>query len=223
MVLTRRQTATKVTFPEEEDDETSINLQAEEGSEESEQEQPKEDESDSDSDSDEAPEEESTGAAKSEILEKEKQRKELEQEKKRIEREKRRQQDAYNQQQQQLKRENEEKARAKESQQQQQQQDNLPELLPSDIIEAANNTSLSKDKNITGKHTILEDMDLTMKKQIKLERLKQLKRLNKPEVKKGPVLVKVLNTHNKNKVPKSESKIIGAKDKWLKRKSLNKK
>lgn len=219
MVLTRRQTATKITFPEDGEDETSINLQAENGSEESEQEQPNEDESDSDSDSDEAPEEESTGAAKSEILEKEKQRKESEQEKKRIEREKRRQQDAYNQQQQQLKRENEEKARAKESQQ----QDNLPELLPSDIIEAANNTSLSKDKIKTGKHTILEDMDLTMKKQIKLERLKQLKRLNKPEVKKGPVLVKVLNTHNKNKVPKSESKIIGAKDKWLKRKSLNKK
>lgn len=190
----------------------------------SESDKPTEDPSDSESDSDEAPEEEATGKAKQELLRKEAKKREVEAEKKRQERERRKQQNLYNQQQQQEKK----LKQLEREQQQKQQQPELPDLLPEDILSSINESDMgSKDfeSKSTSKHIRLDDPELTneLKKQLKIEKLKQLKAANKSSVKKGPVHVKVLSNSKLGKVPPKADKIINSRDKWLKRKSLNKK
>ncbi|CAH6722104.1 bud site selection protein 21 [[Candida] jaroonii] len=158
---------------------------------------------DSESDSDEAPEEESNTASKSKILKEQQKLKQLEKQQNEINKEKRRNQDLYNKQQQSLK------------SQKKQEVDDLviPDVLPEDIINSASTTSIKQDK-IKPKHLKLDDFE--DRKQIKLQKLKNLK----SEVKKGPVHV-VVSERIKG-VPKSE-KVIASRDKWLKRKALGRK
>lgn len=194
MVVTRNQKAKKITF----DDDYEVPAEVLEPTVLT------KDESELDDDSDEAPEEESVTQAKQQLIDREKAVKEAETEKRRVEREKRRQQDLYNKQQQEQK-----KTKVVESE--------IPDLLPTDVIEAAQQQDEEKEEN-KPVHKKVEEFDLELKKQIQLEKLKKLK--TKASIKKGPVHVKVLKV-NKG-VPKSESK-INSKDKWLKRKALNKK
>lgn len=175
------------------------------------------------SDSDEAPEEESTSQAKQALLQREAQLKQKEAETKRIEREKRKQQDLYNQQQQQQKK----LKQLQREQLEKSQQPELPDLLPEDILRSLSSGEDSKLTPSVSKHTRLDDNDdsewtTDLKKQVKLEKLKQLKASNKASIKKGPVHVKVLANNKLGKVPPKSDKILHTRDKWLKRKSLNK-
>lgn len=156
-----------------------------------------------DDDSDEAPEEESTTTAKQAIIAKQRAEKAAEAELRKQEREKRRQQDIYNKQQQ-------EEKKLK-------QRTELPDILPDDILEAANNQEPEPEPIPVSKHKKLQDFDVEIKQQIKREKLKQLKALNKASIKKGPVHVKVLQSTKG--VPRAE-KVVNARDKWLKRKAL---
>lgn len=189
MAVTRNQKSKKITFGDDYEAPAEV-LQPTVAVEESELED----------DSDDAPEEESVSQAKQDLINKEKAVKEAEAEKRRVEREKRRQQDLHNKQQQQHK-----KTKVAEPE--------IPDLLPTDVIEAAH-----QQEEIKPIHKKVQEFDLELKKQMNLEKLKRLK--TKAAIKKGPVHVKVLKA-NKG-VPKAESQ-INSKDKWLKRKALNKK
>lgn len=221
MARTRNQlkAAKKITFDEDEDsfENNDIIEVPDDGNDK--QEGKNVSESDSESDSDEAPEEESTSKAKQDLLLRDAQRKEAEAEKRRIEREKRKQQDLYNKQQQ------EEKKLRQEQRQREEKHLELPELLPEDILNAVSEPTVTQESKPVSKHIRLDDIELTkdIKKQMKLEKLKQLKASNKATVKKGPVRVQVLSNSKLDRVPPKTDKIFNSRDKWLKRKSLNKK
>ncbi|CAH2353595.1 bud site selection protein 21 [[Candida] railenensis] len=182
--------------------------------------------SDSDSDSDEAPEEESTSQAKELIIKRQKEQKELELVQKREEKERRRKQDLLHSEQQKLKKQ-EQETKAEDGE--------LPDFLPEDIFDSIDQEEEQDDEDIEqstkGKHLKLsdfEDMDKReLAKQIKEEKLRQLKLKKRLSIKKGPVHVNVTSAAarqiNKKLVPVAESKVVNSRSKWLKRKSLGKK
>lgn len=179
------------------------------------EEEEEDDDSDSDSDSDDAPEEESTTTTKQSILNKQKQQFQLEQEQKRIEREKRRKLDLQNKEQQDSKKSKK-----------QQKIEELPEFLPTDILESDNEEEANKKiETVKPKHYKLSDLDeIEARKQLKIQKLKDLKNKKTTLVKKGPVSVQVQSFNsNKKVVPKAENKVLDTREQWLQRKSLRRK
>lgn len=171
-------------------------------------------ESGSDSDSDDAPIEESTTGINESILAKQKRELKAKQELKELEKEKRRQQNVHNQKQQLFK-------KGKKPL-----QEDLPEYLPEDLIESLDD--IPEPELITpSKHLKLSDFDEydenEIRRKIKESKLKEIKKNKKLSIKRGPVHVKVLQFDSKKVVPKSENKIVNARNKWLKRKTLGKK
>jgi U3 small nucleolar RNA-associated protein 16 len=164
--------------------------------------------SESDSDSDDAPEEESTAGARKEVLKKQQEQIEIQQEKKKAEREKRKRQDEYNKQQ-------------KQSKKPKVDVEQLPEFLPEELIESLETEEHQTPKNTHIRLDIEDEKEL--RRQAKLEKLANIKKLKSASVKMGPVNVKVQSFNSKKTVPKAESKIVNSREKWLKRKSLNKK
>lgn len=181
---------------------------------------------DLDLDSDEAPEEESTSQAKELIIKRQKEQKEQELLQKREEKERRRKQDLLHSEQQRLKKQEQETKAGAAA---------LPDYLPEDIFDSIDQEEEQDDEDLEqttkGKHLKLsdfEDMDKReLAKQIKEEKLRQLKLKKKLLIKKGPVHVNVTSAAarqiNKKLVPVAESKIVNSRSKWLKRKSLGKK
>lgn len=113
-------------------------------------------------------------------------------------------------------------------------QEDLPEFLPEDIFDDIEEEEEEQEQEIAaakGKHLKLQDFEefdkRALAKQIKEEKLKQLKLRKKLIVKRGPVHVKVTSISsqqvNKKLVPVAENKIVNSRNKWLKRKSLGKK
>lgn len=156
---------------------------------------------DEEDDSDEAPEEELINKSKQQILANENHLETLEKARQQAEKDKRRRQDLYNQQQQQNKR---------KLQKPQVHEQDVPDILPDDIIQARNNaiTPISKPQ-----HKQLDDPELS--RQLKLAKLAHLR--SETSIKKGPVHVVV--SKSVRGVPKAE-KITSSRDKWLNRKSL---
>lgn len=170
-------------------------------------------EDESESDSDEAPEEESLTSSKQRIINVQKEQLKIEQELKKQEKEKRRQKDL------QYKKQQEDK-RVKRFN-----DDDLPELLPEDIFESLEEEEVAvpqhASKHLTSKD--FEDQERILRQKLKEKKLEQIRKQKKLSIKKGPVHVKVQSLNSKKMVPVSESKILNVKNKWLKRKSLNKK
>ena len=167
---------------------------------------------DSDSDSDDAPEEESTSKARSEILLEQKKLQQAEAELKKQEREKRKALDLRNTQQQQLK-----KSRQSPFE--------LPEFLPDDVASIINQPAKALESNLKPRHIRLDDIEPSPKldkKTLLEEKLRLLKAKKNVALKKGPVHVKI-QSFNSKVVPRSESKIVKNRDKWLHRKSVNRK
>lgn len=166
---------------------------------------------DSDSDSDDAPEEESTSKARSKILLEQKKLQQAEAELKKQEREKRKALDLRNTQQQLLK-----KSR---------QSLELPEFLPDDVASIINQPAKALESNLKPKHIRLDDIEPSPKldkKTLLEEKLRLLKAKKNVALKKGPVHVKI-QSFNSKVVPRSESTIVKNRDKWLHRKSVNRK
>lgn len=164
----------------------------------------------SDDDSDEAPEEESTSISKKTIIQKQEEAKKLLQEEKRIQREKRKQLQEHNQQQQELK-----KIKLKSSI-----PEELPDYLPEDILESYHQEIEEKPQNTHIRLDVEDEKEL--KRQAKLKKLADLKKSKNIAINKGPVYVQVQSITNKKVVPRAETKVINSREKWLKRKSLNK-
>ena len=169
------------------------------------------DESDSD---DDAPEEVSTSTAKQSIIEKERKQREIELKSREADREKRREKDLQNKLQKQSKKEKKQSRKVEEV--------DLPEFLPEDIFESLESAQSS------GKHLKVKELDeidqKLMRQKMKEEKLKSIKNSKKLSIKKGPINVQVQSFNiNKKVVPRAEAKIVDAREKWLKRKSLNKK
>ncbi|RCK67744.1 Bud site selection protein 21 [Candida viswanathii] len=165
---------------------------------------------------DDAPEEESTSRAKEDALVKEKQRQEEEADLERQRKERRRALDLRNKQQQ------EEKKKKKINLKKQPIE--LPEFLPDDIESIMKQQESDVVVSVPqSKHIRLDEDAKADRKAILEEKLRQLKQKKKTAVKKGPVFVQVQANSNKKIVPKSESKIVKNRDKWLHRKSINRK
>ncbi|KAK6460160.1 U3 snoRNA associated-domain-containing protein [Scheffersomyces coipomensis] len=194
---------------EEEDDEDEDDI--EEDSEEE----------DEDSD-DEAPEEESTKVSEKQIEAKIKKQKEADALSKKAERERRKQLDLKYKEQQESKRQKIEESKPASSHIE---QEELPDFLPEELLETVNNQPIIPN----GKHLRIRDFEeideKLIRQQLMKDKLQKIKLAGKTSMVKGPVHVKVQSFGStKNKlVPKSESKILKSRDKWLKRKSLNKK
>lgn len=230
MAITRTQ-AKKIKFTDEDDDDvieiTQPVLEPVVVISSSSAEEEREDEEESESD-DEAPEEESTSKSKQAILDTEKQKREQLVKEKAAQREKRRELDSrYAAQQQQRKAEQEEKERQQHQEQQKYQE--IPDYLPDDILEDITSGILQQNQEESntvkkGKHIRL---DLEEDKKLKLiTKLKEIKQRKSMAIEKAKgVFVKVQLNQNKvgKVVPKAEKKIVGSRDKWLKRKSLNRK
>lgn len=207
MVVTRSQSKPiKKTFTDDDFIDEEIVPQEQEVEEKEDEEE--EEEEESDESDDEAPEEESTSKAREDILLKEKQRQDEEAELEKQRKERRKALDLRNKQQQELKKSKQKKPIE------------LPEFLPDDIESIMNQSQVPEVK---AKHIRLDEDIKPDRKSILEEKLRQLKQKKKVAVKKGPVYVKVQGNMNKKVVPKSESKIIKNRDKWLNRKSINRK
>ncbi|EGW31210.1 uncharacterized protein SPAPADRAFT_56102 [Spathaspora passalidarum NRRL Y-27907] len=212
MAVTRSQDkAKKIVFEDNEDEEESVEIEARQEEEDKEPESEEESESESESD-DEAPEEESTNKTKQEVLAQQKKREQEQKAQKNAERERRRQLDLRNKQQQESK-----KATKIE-------EEALPDLLPDDIMDILSTPEPEETQSkIKGKHIRLDEVELDKKKEIE-DKLRKIKLQKKMALKKGPVHVQVQKFGKKSEVvPKSENKIIASRDKWLKRKSVNRK
>ncbi|CUM64693.1 uncharacterized protein PRCAT00002302001 [Priceomyces carsonii] len=167
-------------------------------------------------DSDEAPEEESTTTTREQVIAKQKEESQRQTELKQLEKEKRRKRDEqYRQQQEEKKKKEQEKSEA------------LPQFLPDDVFETLNDSIASDQERKM--HLTLSDFEKLDQKllnsQLKEEKLRKIRNSKKQSIKKGPVNVAVhsFNTSGKIKVPPAESKVTNSKNKWLKRKALNKK
>lgn len=168
----------------------------------------------SDSDSDEAPEEESTSTAKSAIIDEQKRQKALRRQVMEEQKHLRRLQDQHNKQQQELKR----------SRSQKEKQIELPEFLPDDIMTDIQTLGVAHNNESTEKKNTYKKFDDELDiRALKIEKLKALRKARSMAVQKGPVRVQVHTTINKKQVPMAERKIVGSRDKWLHRKSLNRK
>ncbi|ABN64854.2 predicted protein [Scheffersomyces stipitis CBS 6054] len=215
VVTTRSRSAkvpTKIKFSEADNSLNEVEYHTAEENEE------EEEESSSEDSDDDAPEEESLSTAKQDIINKQKKQKELEAQRRKEERERRRELDLKNK---------EQKSKKKEREQPQQEENELPDFLPDDLIEAIENDGLLA-AHTQSKHLKVQDFEemdqKLLRQKIKQEKLRAIKLSKKLSVNKGPVQVKVQSFNsNKKLVPKSESRIVKSKDKWLKRKSLNRK
>lgn len=173
-----------------------------------------EEEEDDDDDSDDAPEEESTSKARSDILSEQKRLQQVEAELKKQEREKRKALDLRNTQQQQMK-------KSKQKSNPSTAPIELPEFLPDDITSIINQPV----EELKPRHIRLDEIEASPKldkKSLLEEKLRLLKAKKKVAIKKGPVHVKI-QSFNSKVVPRSESKIVKNRDKWLHRKSVNRK
>lgn len=166
----------------------------------------------SESDSDEAPEEESTSTAKSALIDEQRRQKALRRQVMEEQKHLRRLQDQHNKQQQELKR----------SRSQTEKQIELPEFLPDDIMTDIQTLGVN-DEYTEKKNTYKKFDDEKDIRALKIEKLKALKKSRSAAIQKGPVRVQVHTTINKKQVPMAERKIVGSRDKWLHRKSLNRK
>lgn len=173
-----------------------------------------EEDDDDDDDSDDAPEEESTSKARSDILSEQKRLQQVEAELKKQEREKRKALDLRNTQQQQMK-------KSKQKSNPSTAPIELPEFLPDDIASIINQPV----EELKPRHIRLDEIEASQKldkKSLLEEKLRLLKAKKKVAIKKGPVHVKI-QSFNSKVVPRSESKIVKNRDKWLHRKSVNRK
>lgn len=208
--VTTKATPKKIVFLEDGENPEGEFLTADEDSMINDQQSEEDIEEDSDEDSDDAPEEESTSTIKKTILQKQEEAKKIKQEEKRIQREKRKQQQEHNAQQQELK-----KIKIKTSI-----PDELPDYLPEDLLESYTQEVEEKPKNTHIRLDIADEKEA--RRQAKLQKLANLKKSKKFAINKGPVHVQVQSITNKKAVPKAEAKVINSREKWLKRKSLNK-
>lgn len=218
MVVTRsgrstQQKSKKIKFTEDGDVPEDIEIFSVESTREPEEiPEPQSEESDSDSDSDEAPEAESISTSKQALIQKQKEQEQLQQDLRKQEREKRKQRDLQYKQQQEAKREKiRELAEA----------DELPELLPEEVIESDH-----EEESRARKHLRAEDLEkehAAMRKKMKLEKLRMMKQQRKQSQKKGPVLVQVQTFNSKKQAPRAELSVLDSKKAWLERASLGKK
>ncbi|ODV85225.1 hypothetical protein CANARDRAFT_7871 [[Candida] arabinofermentans NRRL YB-2248] len=173
-----------------------------------------EDDSEEESD-DDAPEEETVSSGK-QLFEQKKQA-ELASinEQKRILKEKRRQQDLKNKEQQLAK-----------IQAQNTQEEEVPDLLPMDLLETYDASEQDQSTTILPKKIKFSDLENEQENAKRLRddtiksKLKQAKLLNSTVSKKGPVTVRVLKQQNSRMLSVPLSTLKGKKDKWLVRKSL---
>lgn len=163
--------------------------------------------SDSDSDSD-APEEESTSRSKSSIVSQQKEALRLQKAEKLRQKEKRKEQDLQNRAQQEQKR-------------QRIQKHELPEFLPEDLFEDEEQDEETPVAPRT--HLRTEELDAAAKREAKIEKLKAIRNAKNTVVKRGPVHVQVSSFGGRKSVPVAEEKIVGVREQWLNRESLNKK
>lgn len=170
-----------------------------------------------DLDSDDAPEEESVSSSKSLVLQLQRQQRALEQEQKRLEKERRRHFNEVHAEQQRLKREAQHDTKPAKD---------LPEFLPGDVLAAMADAEDEEESQPQGKHLRLEDFEELDQRQLarhlKEEQLRQLKLQKRQTIKRGPVHVRVAKAPSRNSAPAAESKVLNARSKWLKRKSLAK-
>lgn len=212
----------KITF--DDDGESIPNEELEEtedqdGLGELEEELGEEEEEDDDDDSDEAPEEESTSAAKERLIAKQKREQQRQAELAKQAKERRKlQNERFKQQQLEKKQKELEKKQTEVDQE-------LPEFLPDDIESILHNDQNQSSLQVKPKHIRLDvpGAHLLKKQQIE-QKLRDLKKNKLSGVKKGPVYVKTQTFGAAVKVvPRSESKILKNKQKWLHRKSVNRK
>ncbi|QPG74604.1 hypothetical protein FOA43_001936 [Brettanomyces nanus] len=155
---------------------------------------------------DEAPQEESTSSAKEvEKLKVQREEKALEVEHKK-EKERRRK----------TERKFKEQKRAKQLRQEEQEQEQqIPNELPVELLEDYK----PKEKKATskGRKIKFEEVSTEDAKIIRMEKLKEVRNMNKEMEEKGPVMVKIIR-ERKYSVPVSE--ISSKRDKWLQRRSI---
>lgn len=179
---------------------------------------------DSDSDSDdEAPEEEGMTDTKKILQQKEKAIAEAKKQEQQALKEKRRQQDARFREQQANKKSKEVNIEGNE-------ETPLEELSEDFFQELEESENASQQINQIPTHINFNDIAETeyipeIKKQLNKKKKNTLKKLRKVSLNKGPVKISVLSSNitMKSLAPKKEKQIMSTKDKWLKRKSLNKK
>lgn len=172
---------------------------------------------DSDPESDdEAPEEESTAAAKDAVLQKARIEQEIILEAKQAQREKRRKLAERNNLQQEMKREKHQDAQKVSNQ--------LPDFLPDDLVQEFKNQSTQ----ISNLHLKVRELDIMEQKaarqRLMEEKLSKIKDRKSMAVQKGPIKVKVQSFGDElRKVPMADPKVIRLREKWLQRRSLNRK
>lgn len=190
--------------------------------------------SDSDSDSDDdAPEEEGIGNAKDEV---EDQIKKQEQaailEKQRIREKRKKENERLKEQQLEKKMRTEEMQKQiaelekLQSQTVESDEEELQEL-PEDLLAKINNVDPTAGQTIP-KHINFNDIDTQdfvpeVKEQIKKRKKNALKQLRKTTMNKGVVKVSVLSSNLSKSAPKKEGNVTNLRNKWLKRRSLNRK
>lgn len=208
----------KIKFDDDDDDDESIPNEVEEIQDQNDIGEIEEDSEDDleDEDSDEAPEEESTSAAKEQLIAKQKQEQQRQAELAKEAKERRKLQNERFKQQQ-LEKKQREMAKQQSTVQE------LPEFLPDDIASILEKPQLELE--IKAKHIRLDDPSFHLLKKQQIEqKLRELKRSKVKGVKKGPVYVKTQTFGAPVKVvPRSEGKILKNKQKWLLRKSINRK
>lgn len=176
---------------------------------------------DSESD-DEAPEEEGASTTKNEIEEKLKQNEEAKKHEQQLLREKRRKQNALFKEQQSLKKRKNDFEEDKDNS-----GDEPLEELPEEFLQRVEESESSKSTHINFHDEIEDEEELqTIQREMtKKKKKNQLKNLRRETIKHGPVNVTLLapSSQSRSMAPKKETKIINTKDKWLRRKALNKK
>lgn len=168
--------------------------------------------SDSDSDSDDdAPEEANVQQDKEEITKQEQLQKQVHEEQMRLEKEKRRERNKFFMEQ-------------KKSVLQETQLDQIDEL-PMELLQEVDQVEIPQalPKRINFNELDTQDLNNELKVELKQRKKSTLKQLRRLQQNKGPVTVRVLSSADKRKPPKRESQIMATRDRWLKRKALNKK
>ncbi|SCU83434.1 LAMI_0C03202g1_1 [Lachancea mirantina] len=182
---------------------------------------------DDSSSDDEAPEEEGMAASETAAKTREELRqKSLEKEQEELKQRRRQQSQKFAEQQEQKRqREHQELAEVGKPTTEQEFQLDLPDELPDQFFENLEQEQMTTVTQLP-KHINFNDVDenLTqeLKQELKIQKRKTLQRLRKQSLKRGPVIVNLLNsnTERKTMAPKKAVQITQTKDKWLRRKAL---
>ncbi|CCC70924.1 hypothetical protein NCAS_0G00370 [Naumovozyma castellii] len=186
---------------------------------------------DSDSDDDDAPEEEGTSNAKESVESEIKKREEALKLEQQLAKEKRRKQDTkFKEQQHEKKLREKEEEEERQRLQQQHQEENLEELPQDFFSKLENSEAISQVSKTLPTRINFNEIDGNdylpeVKKELAKKRKNTLKKLRATTLNKGPVSVSLLPSSTSSRVmaPKRENGIMKSKDKWLKRRSINRK